>query len=154
MDWSSLFPNQVIRGDSIGYGVTANIAASHHPNRGSSGFDSPYPNVFGVKKVYWESTILFDQTGYSCLEPSFDMTSISPCLIPQHPAQQFPTRILGDRIDKLHIRQVFICHFVVRDVLPKSVSECVRSLVYDKSVPVLKQASNSHLFVFSRSTSS
>ena len=30
---------------SIGYGVTANIAASQ-TDRGSSGFDSPYPNVY------------------------------------------------------------------------------------------------------------
>jgi hypothetical protein len=33
----------------IGYGVTANIAASHTlavTVRGSSGFDSPYPNFF------------------------------------------------------------------------------------------------------------
>ena len=29
----------------VGYGVTANIAASH-TDRGSSGFDSPYPNIF------------------------------------------------------------------------------------------------------------
>ena len=28
----------------VGYGVTANIAASHEELRGSSGFDSPYPN--------------------------------------------------------------------------------------------------------------
>ena len=28
---------------NVGYGVTANIAASH-ADRGSSGFDSPYPN--------------------------------------------------------------------------------------------------------------
>ena len=31
--------------DCLGYGVTANIAASHTV-RGSSGFDSPYPNFF------------------------------------------------------------------------------------------------------------
>jgi hypothetical protein len=31
----------------IGYGVTANIAASHNSSdRGSSGFDSPYPSFF------------------------------------------------------------------------------------------------------------
>jgi hypothetical protein len=38
----------------IGYGVTANIAASHSHGclvRGSSGFDSPYPNIFLIKKL-------------------------------------------------------------------------------------------------------
>jgi hypothetical protein len=45
---------------TVGYGVTANIAASHRSagpefpvagpmrDRGSSGFDSPYPNTFWV----------------------------------------------------------------------------------------------------------
>jgi hypothetical protein len=38
--------------EHVGYGVTANIAASHKlhlhksVDRGSSGFDSPYPNFF------------------------------------------------------------------------------------------------------------
>ena len=35
----------------IGYGVTANIAASHPQDRGSSGFDSPYPNFFGSEML-------------------------------------------------------------------------------------------------------
>ena len=35
----------------IGYGVTANIAASHAV-RGSSGFDSPYPNSHGSSRIF------------------------------------------------------------------------------------------------------
>ena len=42
---------------AIGYGVTANIAASHSIDRGSSGFDSPYPNalrlVITLKIIYY-----------------------------------------------------------------------------------------------------
>jgi len=36
---------------TVGYGVTANITASHESVRGSSGFDSPYPNYFSPAPV-------------------------------------------------------------------------------------------------------
>jgi len=43
----------------IGYGVTANIAAFHKTTiaivRGSSGFDSPYPNDFYKKQDFLDA---------------------------------------------------------------------------------------------------
>ena len=45
----------------LGYGVTANITASHAiAVRGSSGFDSPYPNAFFI--IIYETCLPFELT--------------------------------------------------------------------------------------------
>ena len=70
----------------IGYGVTANIIASHAKSRDSSGFDSPYPKK---GRVYFFAVVL---------------NNINIVTVESHFRILFTVRIFGFSLSVLHLR--------------------------------------------------